>query len=98
MKKLKRNQKGFTYILITIVAFLFIIGLASFFFLMVMQPISVAIQPIANSFHNSTWVMDTPLTYAEQFMDYFWQFMLVFAMFGLAFWVWMYSQHRGQPY
>lgn len=85
------------YVFATIGVFLFLMAFVWFMFYAIIQPISASLTPVAASFHNSSWSLDQPLSLATSFMDNFWQFLLFFAMFGLAYWVYMYSQRRGQP-
>lgn len=97
-RTIRRNQRGIIYILATLVVFLFLMGLIWFTLWMVITPIAESVTPIVNSYHTESWPLYTQLQYALTFMTNFWQYFLALAFFGLALWVYMYSQHRGQQY
>lgn len=84
------------YIFATIIAFIFVIAFVWFMLWAVMTPLGASITPIANSYHNESWPLYDELNLAETFMSSFWQYLLLFAIVGLALWVWMESQYRGQ--
>ena len=95
---IKPQPTRIIYVFATIGVFLFVMAFIWFLFYAIMQPISAAISPIATSFHNDSWSLDQPLTLSLTFMDSFWEFLLMFAVFGLAYWVYSYSQRRGRQY
>ena len=84
------------YVFATAITFLFIIALVWFMLYAVILPIGASLTTVADTFHNSSWPLHTNLTQAETFMSYFWQLLLVFAVFGLAYWVWITSQRKGR--
>lgn len=86
------------YVFATVGVFLFVMAFIWFLFYAIIQPISATMTPVADSFYNSSWSLDQPFTLATSFMDSFWQFLLMFAVFGLALWVYSYSQRRGRQY
>lgn len=97
MSALRKNRSGILYILVTIGLFLFIIGFVWFVAWAVIVPIDNAISPVAESFHNESWGLYEEFGYAQTFMTNFWLYLLALAFFGLVFFVYMYSQRRGQP-
>ena len=96
MKSLRQNQSGILYVLVTIVLFLFVIGFVAFTAWAIMTPISDALTPLADSYHDEAWTLSVQYGYAKTFMTNFWVYFMVLAFFGLTFWVIIYSQHRGQ--
>lgn len=96
MKSFQKNRKGVVVTILTIICFIFVIGLLSFFLSLTVQAVSEPTTTLANSFHNSSWTFYDALNGAETFMANFWIYLIVIAMFGLALWVYFDSQLRGE--
>lgn len=84
------------YVFVTVITFLFIIALVWFMLYAVILPVGASLTEIATSFHTESWPLYNTLSQAITFMQYFWKLLLVFAVFGLAYWVWIESQRRGR--
>ena len=86
-------QTRILYVVSVIIVFLFVMGFLWLIMYAVVTPIQAGIAAamtpydVANSTYDSFELADT-------FLTNLWQYFLMIAAFGLAYWVWIYTQRR----
>lgn len=94
MRSFRRNKRGILYIYAVILVTLFVVGFFWFAFYAAMSIARASIMAsMAQYDNNSTY---NTLELADTFLTNLWSLFLVVACIILAYWVFHYSQQRGQ--
>jgi len=98
LEKLKRNKSGVLYVYLVLIICL---AAGIFFGFLFMNVVGVMQESINPLLAESNWASATHFTtfyYASLFVTNFWQYIVAFVVFVVAFWAYIYSQRRGAGY